>query len=59
MIACGSYRRGKATCGDLDILITHPDDVQLQGFFDQLLQKLRSTGFLTHDLTLARDGNQV
>lgn len=25
-IVCGgSYRRGKASCGDLDIIITHPD----------------------------------
>lgn len=23
-IVCGSFRRGKSTCGDVDILITHP-----------------------------------
>lgn len=26
IIVCGgSYRRGKASCGDMDIIITHPD----------------------------------
>ena len=25
IICGGSYRRGKASCGDLDIIITHPD----------------------------------
>lgn len=34
VIVCGgSYRRGKASCGDMDIVITHPDgkryDIQL------------------------------
>lgn len=25
IICGGSFRRGKASCGDLDIIITHPD----------------------------------
>jgi DNA polymerase lambda len=24
---CGSYRRGKTSCGDVDILITRPDNI--------------------------------
>lgn len=29
LIVCGgSYRRGKASCGDMDIVITHPDGVR-------------------------------
>ena len=58
VIACGSYRRGKATCGDVDVLVTHRDGSQLASLFDELLDKLRSTGFLTHDLTISRDGRQ-
>ncbi|KAJ8001862.1 hypothetical protein DPEC_G00173810 [Dallia pectoralis] len=49
-MACGSYRRGKATCGDVDVLITHPDGKSHRGVFAQLLQSLRQKGFLTDDL---------
>ncbi|XP_034717393.1 DNA polymerase lambda isoform X1 [Etheostoma cragini] len=49
-IACGSYRREKATCGDVDILISHPDGKSHKGVFSKVLQSLHDSGFLTDDL---------
>ncbi|XP_075946683.1 DNA polymerase lambda [Anarhichas minor] len=49
-MACGSYRRGKATCGDVDVLISHPDGKSHKGVFSKVLQNLRDSGFLTDDL---------
>ncbi|XP_078787828.1 DNA polymerase lambda-like isoform X10 [Oryzias latipes] len=49
-VACGSYRRGKATCGDVDVLITHPDGKSHRGVFSKVLQILHDDGFLTDDL---------
>jgi len=58
VIACGSYRRGKATCGDLDLLITHPDGESHLGVFDPLIKNLYDKGFLTDHLSYQSDGNQ-
>ena len=44
MITCGSYRRGKPTCGDVDILITHPDGKSHAGVFHTLLNTLHDQG---------------
>jgi hypothetical protein len=44
--ACGSYRRGKATCGDIDLLITHPDGESHLGVFEPLLARLHRYRFL-------------
>ncbi|KAM6941963.1 DNA polymerase lambda [Lycodopsis pacificus] len=49
-MACGSYRRGKATCGDVDVLISHPDGKSHKGVFSKVLQNLHDSGFLTDDL---------
>ncbi|XP_015271424.1 PREDICTED: DNA polymerase lambda [Gekko japonicus] len=58
-MACGSFRRGKSTCGDVDVLVTHPDGHSHQGVFSKLLNSLRKTGFLTDDLVSQEDnGNQ-
>ncbi|NXR54124.1 DPOLL polymerase, partial [Hippolais icterina] len=43
-VACGSYRRGKATCGDVDVLVTHPDGQSHRGVFSKLLDSLRKSG---------------
>ena len=42
---CGSYRRGKQTCGDIDILITKPDDL-CTDILSPLVLELRETGNL-------------
>ncbi|XP_033132797.1 DNA polymerase lambda isoform X2 [Brassica rapa] len=50
-IVCGgSYRRGKATCGDLDIVITHPDGQSHKGFLTKFVKRLKETNFLREDL---------
>ncbi|XP_064419037.1 DNA polymerase lambda [Latimeria chalumnae] len=58
-ITCGSYRRGKATCGDVDVLITHPDGKSHKGVFSKVLHGLKQSGFLTDDLiSHEENGNQ-
>ncbi|XP_060624242.2 DNA polymerase lambda [Anolis sagrei] len=58
-VACGSFRRGKSTCGDVDVLVTHPDGHSHEGVFSKLLDCLRNQGFLTDDLVSQEDsGNQ-
>ena len=42
--ACGSYRRGKVTCGDVDVLLTHPDGKSHKGLFTKILAKLHEEG---------------
>lgn len=59
VMVCGSYRRGKPNCGDVDILITHPDGHSHKNLFKLILNHLRETGFLTDDLvTQEVSGNQ-
>ncbi|XP_071895820.1 DNA polymerase lambda isoform X3 [Anas platyrhynchos] len=57
-VACGSYRRGKPTCGDVDVLVTHPDGQSHRGVFTKLLDSLRRSGFLTDDLVSQEDNGE-
>ncbi|RLM55276.1 DNA polymerase beta isoform X1 [Panicum miliaceum] len=51
IIVCGgSYRRGKASCGDMDIVITHPDGESHVGFLPKFVQRLKEINFLREDL---------
>ncbi|XP_074584839.1 DNA polymerase lambda [Curcuma longa] len=54
IIVCGgSYRRGKASCGDLDIVITHPDGESHEGFLLRYVQYLKDIKFLREDLVFS------
>ena len=53
VITCGSYRRGSATCGDVDILITRTDDKRLKGMCERLVVYLEEIGFLKERLSLS------
>ncbi|KAJ7123756.1 hypothetical protein C8R44DRAFT_620870 [Mycena epipterygia] len=50
----GSYRRGKADCGDIDIMITRcPDDGKTHaGILHRLLKALHDSKIITEDLAL-------
>jgi len=50
VLAVGSYRRGKATSGDADILIAPPQGREDFEVMDKLLARMHETGFLTDDL---------
>jgi len=53
----GSYRRGKADCGDIDIMITRPtDDGKTHvGVLRKLLAVCHEHGIITEDLNLPED----
>jgi DNA polymerase beta len=60
MEICGSYRRGKPTSGDIDILLYHPDvktvsDIKKQkkgeSHLEQLVDSLTKKGFLIDSMT--------
>ncbi|CAD8084561.1 unnamed protein product [Paramecium sonneborni] len=53
--ACGSYRREKESCGDMDILITRCDGKNSDGFLMNLVQRLEGK-LLTYHLTLPKKG---
>ncbi|XP_051558720.1 DNA polymerase lambda isoform X2 [Myxocyprinus asiaticus] len=58
VVLCGSYRRGKSTCGDVDVLITHPDGKSHKGVFSKVLHLLHQSGFLTDDLVSSEENGE-
>ncbi|XP_075222857.1 DNA polymerase lambda-like [Lycorma delicatula] len=59
LILCGSYRRGKEMCGDVDIVIVRPDHITSNNVLYMLHKELTNIGFITDDLTtLEPNGNE-
>ncbi|TGO30009.1 hypothetical protein BPAE_0009g00670 [Botrytis paeoniae] len=50
MVIVGGYRRGKAESGDVDIMLTHPDENRTLGFLPELTWRLEEQGWITNVL---------
>ncbi|XP_055962369.1 DNA polymerase lambda isoform X3 [Mercurialis annua] len=55
IICGGSYRRGKSSCGDMDMVITHPDGTSSshKGFLSKFVKHLKDMKFLREDLVFS------
>ncbi|TFB00145.1 DNA polymerase type-X family protein pol4 [Trichoderma ghanense] len=52
MTVVGSYRRGKPTSGDVDVVLSHPDETQTLGIIEKLVSSLEKSSFITHILSI-------
>ena len=52
-IIVGGYRRGKPTSGDVDIILSHPNEAVTLGFINDIVDALEESGRITHTLTKA------
>lgn len=58
VVCGGSFRRGKASCGDMDIVITHPDGKSHVGFLPKYVNHLKDINFLKEDLVFSIHSEQ-
>lgn len=51
-IIVGGYRRGKAESGDVDLILSHPEQSATAGLVDKVVRSLEKEGWITHTLIL-------
>ncbi|KAL7922088.1 hypothetical protein ACQKWADRAFT_313302 [Trichoderma austrokoningii] len=52
MVIVGSYRRGKPESGDVDVIISHPDEAQTLDVVERLIYSLEKSSFIKHTLSV-------
>ena len=55
LVCCGSYRRGRSHCGDIDLLISRKDNQPHGDFLSRFVAILQKAGLLKETLQLMRD----
>ncbi|KAI4246002.1 MAG: hypothetical protein L6R40_002218 [Gallowayella cf. fulva] len=51
-VVVGGYRRGKAESGDVDLILSHPEQSATAGLVDKVVRSLEEESWITHTLTL-------
>lgn len=54
----GGYRRGKEACGDVDIIVSHPEERQTADLITDLVSSLEGEEWITHTLLLSLQSTQ-
>ncbi|KAI9780052.1 MAG: hypothetical protein M1839_007034 [Geoglossum umbratile] len=54
----GGYRRGKQESGDVDVILTHRDEMQTLGLVMDVAASLETDGWITHTLLIAMGGTK-
>nr|POE62248.1 dna polymerase type-x family protein pol4 [Quercus suber] len=49
----GGYRRGKDACGDVDVIVSHPDEEKTANLVNDIVASLEDEGWVTHTLLLS------
>jgi DNA polymerase IV len=58
MIIVGGYRRGKPSSGDVDVVLSHPDEEATDRFVEELEASLVADEWITHTLTLSNRNSE-
>jgi DNA polymerase IV len=53
IVIVGGYRRGKEWSGDVDVILSHPDESATYNFVEKIVLSLEESNFITHTLTLS------
>ncbi|KAL8775402.1 MAG: hypothetical protein Q9209_000410 [Squamulea sp. 1 TL-2023] len=51
-VIVGGYRRGKVESGDVDLILSHPEQSATAGLVDKVVRSLEKEGWITHTLIL-------
>lgn len=57
-LVVGGYRRGKEACGDVDIIVSHPDVKETLNIVNDIVASLEEEGWITHTLLLSLTSTQ-
>lgn len=58
MVIVGGHRRGKASSGDVDVMLSHPDPSATEYFVNDIVTSLEKTEHITHTLTLSAKNSE-
>lgn len=58
MAIVGGYRRGKLESGDVDVVLSHPEESATNGFVESIVVSLERDGYITHTLTLGTKNSE-